>query len=122
MQTRKRFAASSATGLFEHVITQYGSENAEELPALGWAMIRLSMIAIAQAAVAVAMDILNGTADSAMSRVADSAEDPAVEPIVESGTPNTIGPPHKGRRTGWQNITESGKVEAQKSDFVKEGV
>lgn len=46
-------------------------------------MIRLSMIAIAQAAVAVAMDILNGTADSAMSRVADSAEDPAVKPIVD---------------------------------------
>jgi len=42
-----------------------------------------AMIAIAQAAVDVAVEILNGTADSEMSRVADLAADPAFKPLVD---------------------------------------
>lgn len=41
------------------------------------------MNAIAQAAVGVALDILNGASDSGMSRVADLANDPSFKPIVD---------------------------------------
>jgi hypothetical protein len=42
-----------------------------------------AMIAIAQAAVSVAEDILNGTADSERPRVADLAGDPTIKPLVD---------------------------------------
>ena len=42
-----------------------------------------AMIGIADAAVGTALDILNGTADSEMPRIADLAADPAFKPLVD---------------------------------------